>query len=227
MKILGIDTVSRIGSLALVEDGQLLGEITIDTKLRHAANLVQALEGLLTGLAVDIAGIDAFAVDIGPGSFTGIRVGMAAAQGLAMPGGKSLWGICSLEVLCHRFIVESGSAGCPADTEYLIPFIDAKRGEVYAGCYRIDNQEIIQVREPYAAVLSDFLKELPEKSCLFGPDLGKFKDSLPGGEPAAGELYPRAVDVALLAESKIKRGITQKTFEPLYIYDKIVTQSKK
>lgn len=223
MRILGIETVTKIGSLAVLEDGQVLAEVTIDTNLRHAANLIQALAGMLNGVRLGIADIDALAVDTGPGSFTGIRVGMASAQGLVTPGEKPLWGICSLEVLCLQIL----ASGVPAGVEYLVPFIDAKRGEVYNSWYRVNDQEVTMEKAPYTAALSDFIKELPDKCYLFGPDLTKFKNSLPAGKTAAADLYPRAAGVASLAEKKIKRGIPQKSFMPVYMCDKIVTRSKK
>lgn len=199
--ILGIETVTKIGSLAIAEDAKILGQITIDTQLRHTANLISSLDNLLKSIRVGISDIDAISVDIGPGSFTGIRVGIASARGLAQADNKSLIGICSLEVLCYK-IIERGIKG---DIKILVPVIDAKRGLFYSASYKVDNGRIKTIKEPYLTTMDLLNKEKPKDSLLFGPEIDN--------------TYPDAGVVAILAERKLKEGLAQKDIEPMYIHE--------
>lgn len=198
--ILGIETVTKIGSLVIVEDAKILGQITIDTQLRHTANLISSLDNLLKSIGVGISNIDAISVDIGPGSFTGIRVGIATAMGLAQPDNKLLIGICSLEVLCYKII----ERGIEKDIKILVPVIDAKRGLFYSASYKVDNGRIEVVKEPYLTTIDLLNKEKPKDSLIFGPEID--------------DTYPDAGVVALIAERKIKEGLVEKDIEPMYVH---------
>ena len=209
VKILGIETVTRVGSLAVVDNRDIVTEVTVDTNLKHAAGIVSALDSLLASVDTDITAIDTVAVDVGPGSFTGIRVGIASAKGLVQPGGKRLLGVCSLEVLCYEVLnkglVDNG-------TEYLTPFIDAKRGGIYTGWYKVGKDNVQVVKEPYLTTLKKLLDEIPSKCYIFGPDVGMIRQ-----EKEA--IFPSAGTVVYLAEKKINEKIEEKSVEPMYIYD--------
>lgn len=195
---LGIETVTKIGSLAVAEDNKILGRTIIDTKLRHNAKLISSLDELLGSLKIKISDIGAIAVDIGPGSFTGIRVGLASAIGLAQPNGKQLVGVCSLEVLCCQ-LMEKRKTGI------LVPVIDAKRGMQYSAWYKIDNGKIKTVKEPYLTTMDMIQNEKLPNSLFFGPDIDN--------------TYPDAGIVALIGAGKIKEGFSQKNVAPMYIHD--------
>lgn len=194
--ILGIDTVTKIGGLAVVEDGTILRETTIDTHLRHNAKIIPSLDNLLK--SIGISNIDAVAVDIGPGSFTGIRVGLACAKGLVQPDGKRLIGVCSLEALACRAIEKGISEGI----KFLVPVIDAKRGMFYSAIYEPNGKSI---KEPYLTTMDIILKEKSPDSLLFGPEING--------------VYPTAGIVAILGERKIKEGLVQKSVEPMYLHE--------
>lgn len=196
--ILGIETVTKIGSLAVAEDNRILGRITIDTQLRHNARLISSLDELLKSLKINIRDINAIAIDAGPGSFTGIRVGIASAIGLAQPDDKQLVGVCSLEVLCYQ-IMEKGGTGL------LVPIIDAKRGTMYSATHRIDNGRIKIIKEPYLTTMDKLQKEKLPDSIFFGPDIDG--------------TYPDGGMVALIGERKINEGLAQKNVAPMYIHD--------
>lgn len=209
MKILGIETVTRVGSLAVVDNKNIITEVTVDTDLKHAAGIVSALDSLLASVNTDISAIDTVAVDVGPGSFTGIRVGIASAKGLMRPGNKRLVGVCSLEVLCYEVLnkglIDSG-------IEYLTPFIDAKRGGIYSAWYKVEKDNIRVVKEPYLTTLKKLSGEMPSGSYIFGPDVKMIKEEK---EP----IFPSAGGVVYLAEKKINEKIEEKFVEPMYIYD--------
>src|SRR5262245_32316951 len=123
MVVLALDTTTRAGSCALVRDGVVTIERSSETQ-EHASRLPRELMTLLDEAAVVLADIDVFAVATGPGSFTGLRIGIATMQGLAFAGGKPLIGISTLDALAHQ-------AGSPRTATW----IDAWRGDVYAALY--------------------------------------------------------------------------------------------
>jgi tRNA threonylcarbamoyladenosine biosynthesis protein TsaB len=139
MRLLGVDTSSRQVSLAVLEDGQTLLEHHFVCGDDLAAVLAPRLDFVLTSLALDAAGIDAFAVCSGPGLFTGIRIGMATAKGLAFAGKKPLLGVTSLLALAAQF----ADAG-----RDVMALIDAGKGEVYLGGYRFRDGEPAEIVPP-------------------------------------------------------------------------------
>jgi tRNA threonylcarbamoyl adenosine modification protein YeaZ len=215
MKILGIETVTKIGSLAVVENGNILGQVTIDIGLRHASGFVMSLDNLLSSLKLSLSKIDAIGIDIGPGSFTGIRVGIASALGLANPDEKPIVGICSLEVLSWQAKELTGK-------QNLIPVVDAKRDAFYSACYRFESGKIKLIKKPYAHKNENLSGFIPEDSFVFGPDMRKFSAIVGQKEGVIVDhdnTYPYAGMVAKIAEIKLKKGKIKKTIEPMYIHD--------
>jgi len=217
MKILGIETVTRFGTLAVVENGRILQEAPIDTGLNHTSCIIAVLDKLLASIKADMSEIDIIAVDIGPGSFTGIRVGIASAKGLAQADNKSLIGICSLESLCYKVYKEGI---LKAEIEYLVPFMDAKRGGVYTACCQVIDNKLQIIKEAYLSDLMKFSESLTPRTYVFGPDIHMLKK---GDSP----IFPSAGSIALLAEEKAIKGLKQNLIEPMYIYDVKYTKNNK
>jgi tRNA threonylcarbamoyladenosine biosynthesis protein TsaB len=130
MRVLGIDTSTLSASIALVEDGREIGSLVHDASGRRSADLLVAIDALCTEARLSPADLDAIAIGAGPGSFTGLRIGMATAKGIAFAAGKPLWSVSSLAALAHdaRRVAPS-SAG-------VVAVLDARRGEVFARCDR-------------------------------------------------------------------------------------------
>ena len=112
MKILALDSTAKVASVALCEDGQLLGEYTINNGNTHSETLLPMVESLLKIFELSIYDIDAFAVAAGPGSFTGVRIGVATVKGLAFGTDKPCFGISTLEALAKNPSARSGLI-CP------------------------------------------------------------------------------------------------------------------
>lgn len=134
MLILAIDTSSNAASAALFKDNRLLGEFVVNTAQTHSQKLLPIVDSLLTQTNTPIADIDAYYVCEGPGSFTGVRIGIANVKGLAQPRNKKVYGYSSMFLLACNFRYFEG---------YILSVIDAKRGDVYYGVYSWQNDELI------------------------------------------------------------------------------------
>lgn len=133
MKILALDTSSASGSIAVLSGQKLLAEVTIGNVGKHSDWLMPSIDSLLKDLNISINEIDIFAVDIGPGSFTGLRIGISTIKGLAWPLGKKIVGVSTLEALALN-LRASGVTVCP--------ILDARKNEVYTALYRYDLDKI-------------------------------------------------------------------------------------
>lgn len=161
MKILGIETSALVASVAIVEEENLLAEYTINLKKTHSQTLMPMLETMVRDTEMDLNDIDAIAVSCGPGSFTGLRIGVATAKGLSMALKKPLIPVSGLAAMAYAFY----------KTDALIcPIMDARRGEVYTGIYEY-KEEFATILPPSAMPLSDVLEKLQEiggyRSILF------------------------------------------------------------
>jgi tRNA threonylcarbamoyladenosine biosynthesis protein TsaB len=121
-----MDTTTPGGSVALVEDGEARAEVRVVAADRHSRWLLRAVELVVEGLGLEPAEVDAWAVTTGPGSFTGLRVGLSTVQGLALASSRPCVGLSSLDVLAA---LARGSAPT------IVALVDAFRGEVYSGVY--------------------------------------------------------------------------------------------
>src|SRR5688572_8366551 len=152
MVILSLDTTTRAGGCALLRDDRVLREYTGDGSRDQAERLPGDLRALLEHEGIALDAIDAFAVATGPGSFTGLRVGIATMQGLAMATGRPLIGVSAFDALA---MLVTG--------ERVATWIDAWRGEVFAAVYE-DGQ---QTGAPVVAPPDLLLEQLQGRPTLF------------------------------------------------------------
>lgn len=129
MRILAVDTSTFLGSVALLEDGALLAEQAASVRAAHGETLLPHLKGCLAAAKLALSDVDLFAVGIGPGSFTGVRIGVATLKGLALAEGTPLVGVSSLRAIAR---------GIDAGAALRVSVIDAYKGEVYCGAYSLD-----------------------------------------------------------------------------------------
>lgn len=154
MLVLAVDTTSAHGSVAVLDDDALLGLLAFRTAHpRHAENLLPTVEHLLEQVGVALDELDGFAVAIGPGSFTGLRIGIAAAEGLAYALERPVVGVSSLEATAFRYRHRRG---------VLVAILEAYRGEVYAAAYQSDGEVLQAQAEPTCMKVKDFLLSLPD-----------------------------------------------------------------
>lgn len=129
MRVLGVDTATKAGSVALIEQApgdepSRLAEVAHEEELRHAETLLPAVDACLERAGLDLGDVDGISVSIGPGSFTGLRVGLATAKGLAFAGGKWVVGVRTLQAYAHAALAEPGA-------DQILVCLDARKGEVY------------------------------------------------------------------------------------------------
>jgi tRNA threonylcarbamoyladenosine biosynthesis protein TsaB len=197
MKVLGIETSTLTGSVALVDNGRLLGETTLSVSVQHSEKLMPAIEQLLRDAGAEPGEIDLFAVAEGPGSFTGLRIGIAAAQGLALAHDRPIAGVSTLRGLAMNAVLFPG---------LIIPVLNAFRGEVYFGTYRAERGRPEAVEGDGVLPVADFLeriRSLGEERVLLGAGLEILpKDHEVLRDRIAPALFhtPRAASIALLAE---------------------------
>ncbi len=141
MKILAIETTAIEGSIALMDDKHLIAEYRLNVPTRHAERIMVSIDHLLKQSLTNLNDLDAIAVSIGPGSFTGLRVGLATAKGLAVGANLPLVLVPTLEAM---------ASGFPYAHPLIAPFIDAHKGEVYTALFDAKNEQLHRLQEDQA-----------------------------------------------------------------------------
>ena len=205
MLILAFETSAKAASVALLEDNKLLGESYQNTGLTHSQTLMVMAEDLLKQCGRTVGDLTAVAVAEGPGSFTGIRIGVAAAKGFAWGKNIPCYGASTLEAMAQTLGIYEG---------YICPVMDARRSQVYNSLFYVDHGIISRVREDRAialAELSEELKSLEGPIYLVGDGSDLTHRTLSGDIPGLvlppeHRKHQRAVGVALLAAKKALAG---------------------
>ena len=136
MKILSIETSTILGGVSIIDEGGLIIECRLNVKSTHSERLMTTIDFALRQAGIDIAEIGALAVSVGPGSFTGLRIGLSAVKGISYATGIPVVSVKSLETLAWNF---------PFSRYPVCPIFDARKAEVYASLYRWDKDGFIQL----------------------------------------------------------------------------------
>ncbi len=155
MKILGIETATLICGAAVVVDGRIISEEQTSEKKVHAENIMRLIDASLSKSGVLLKDVDAIAVSIGPGSFTGLRIGLSVAKGLAYATDKPLVAVPTLDALARR-AVDAGVVATP----YILSALDARRDEVFCRLFRVDGTKILPEWPAKDLTLHDLFVEL-------------------------------------------------------------------
>ena len=207
MLILAFETSAKAGSVALMDEHKLLGEGYQNTGLTHSQTLLAMAEDLLKSCGYTPKDVTAVAVAAGPGSFTGVRIGVAAAKGFAWGGTLPCYGVSTLEAMARQMGIWQG---------YVCPVMDARRSQVYNALFHAEKGVITRVCDDRAIALSDLgseLKNLGQPIFLVGDGsilcYNVLLESVPGLVcPQEHRMHQRAAGVALVARDKISRGDT-------------------
>ena len=162
MIVLGVDTSTMTGSVALIDGERLLGEITLNIKETHESRLMRTIDLLFNNTKMTPAEVDLYTIGVGPGSFTGLRIGIATVKALAQSSDKPLVGVSSLLALAYNFLNAES---------FLCPLLDARKGEVYSALFRFEGLRLIRFLTDMVAAPDEILntvKEITnEESVLF------------------------------------------------------------
>jgi len=217
MKILAIDTSTPVGSIAIVEGALLKAQHILNISATHNQRLLPGIDRILTDADWTLDDLDALAVSLGPGSFTGLRIGLSVVKGLAWATGKPLAGVPTLDAL---------AANVPLAPYPIYPVLDARKGEIYTALYRMGDERVPARFTPYMAIKPEKLADLiSEETVLVGDALLRYGDYWTSKIGDRLHLVPphlnivHASSVAWLAWHKLRSGIHQDiaSCTPLYV----------
>ncbi len=216
MRVLAIDTSTSTGGVALRDDNRLLGAISVSVDLTHSEGLMPALDALLSRCGIRVNEIDAVACSVGPGSFTGLRVGVASAQGLASARGLPCVALPTLDLLAWQ---------APFSQYQLCPIISARKGWIYTRFFRWDDKQPNPTSDEYSIEIDELISKIQEQTIIYGPALPEYREMLLGVlgdeciQPPDTLNTPNPVVLAELGMKKLQQGgaISAQDLLPHYI----------
>ncbi|MBU1869046.1 MAG: tRNA (adenosine(37)-N6)-threonylcarbamoyltransferase complex dimerization subunit type 1 TsaB [Candidatus Omnitrophica bacterium] len=218
MRILAIDTSSKFLCLGVYDDGKIY-EYNVETGKKLSGLITLTIERVLKALGLGVGDIDYFAVGLGPGSFTGMRVGASTIKGLSWVMKKPVIGISTLDIIAEN--------AAPTSND-VVPIIDAKRGLVYCAIYKKASGVIAKRKSPYLLLTFKELScKLKANSLLFGDACEVYRQDILKDVKGAVILdkehwYPKAHNIIKLALERQKAKKISNAFkiEPIYLYPK-------
>lgn len=220
--ILSLETSTEVCSVAIHNDGTLLSYLEIHIIKSHAEKITLLIEEALRLANLELKTIDAIALSMGPGSYTGLRVGTSTAKGLALALDKPIIAISTLKAMATEINCFN------LNKSLMCPMIDARRMEVYCGLFDIELNEELPVD---ALILdsSSFQQQLEDKAIIFfGNGSNKFKEILNNSNAYfINAIYPKALFIGQLAFENYKKQLFVEldNFEPFYLKDFVLNKS--
>ena len=209
MLILGLDTCSMSSSAAVVSDEKMIAQFSVNHKKTHSERIMPQIEDMLKSADISIDDIDVFAASVGPGSFTGVRIGVATIKAFAQALNKPCIKVSALEGLAENVSCFNG---------IIAPILDARRNQVYNALFESNGSEITRLCDDRALMLDDLLEELKSYNTniiftgdgvpVFGDII---KDTLKDKAffAPAPLMYNQAASIALIGIKKLKNGETE------------------
>ncbi len=223
MKILAIDCSAVAASAAIVSDDKILGSSYTNVGLTHSQTLVPMINSTLTNSQISLSDIDCFAINAGPGSFTGVRIGVAALKGLAALSDNNCIATSTLESMAYNML---GVRDC-----VVVAAMDARCAQVYTAIFRVSGYTVTRLAEDDAILIDDLYDviaslDIKSDEIVFVGDgahlcYNSLSEKLPGAELAPSHLiYQNAISVAKLAIARIKSGeklVSSEEILPTYL----------
>lgn len=217
MRVLSIDTATEAASCAILEDNKLLGEISFNFGRQHSVILMPMIDKLLSSLHMDIDSIDGFVASKGPGSFTGLRIGMSTIKGLSFGANKPFISVSTLDALAYNLAYSKG---------LICPILDALRNNVYTAFYTFDGEELKRISDYMVISIDELISKVKNEQSIYfiGDGTVKFKEllksSIPNAYFAPAHLnLARAAALGELGLKLLKSGIEEdlNTSTPIYL----------
>jgi len=226
MKILGIDTSTMMGAVGIVDGEELVAELRTNVAVTHSERLMAHVDGLLKSARLTIGDIDGFAVNVGPGSFTGLRIGLAAVKGMAYATGKPVAGVGALDALADNL---------PFCAYQVCPVLDARKKMVYAAIYK-DVDGVRQTILPVSVLTPEaFVEHIKEPTVFLGEGAYVYREYITERAGGLAHFAPRAYSYPSgatlafrgLAEIMAGRAADPYSLVPEYIRDPDAVEKKK
>lgn len=214
MRILGIDTSTKYAGVAVLEDETLLAQSTMQFMAAHSEKLLPEIVHILEIMKIPIETIDYYAITAGPGSFTGLRVGVSTLKGLSFVTQKKVIPVSTLEVIAWGF---------PYCNYQICPVLDARKREVFAALFRWKENEIQRIKEDSVLNLEALVEWIKEETVFVGSGAELYKEKLIeklGSKaifPSSLYSVPNPAAVACIASKRIKEAISAKDLKPVYL----------
>ena len=201
MKILALESSAKAASVCLTEDGKLVSQYFQNSGLTHSKTLLKMAEDMLNSLGLTVKDVDLVACAHGPGSFTGIRIGVAAAKGLAWGADLKLCGVSTLEAMAYGF--------ADRESEIICPVMDARRGQIYNGLFTVENGSIKRLSPDRAISIAQLIEEMKQEGktpLLVGDGAMLCAEAFAGADvpyklPSPQLMFQNAYGVAAAAEN--------------------------
>jgi tRNA threonylcarbamoyladenosine biosynthesis protein TsaB len=198
MRVLAVETSTLAGGVAVLDDDHVLGEYLLDVRVTHSERLMVAVDRVLTDAGLRIEDLDGLAVAIGPGSFTGLRIGLGTVKGLAFARAIPIAAVPTLDAM---------AAGIPFAQLPVIPVIEARKGEIYTSRYRWDGARMCREWDYLAIAPGDLGSRLDEPTILVGDGAASVVSPFARLAPVARRLPSPAV-VGQLGLERLAQGDT-------------------
>lgn len=212
MRILAVDTSAVCAGVAITDGDKILSECSINTGLTHSRTLLPMIDSALKNGEIDLKSIDYLACSVGPGSFTGIRIGVAAIKGLADGLGKKCIPVSTLEALAYNLQGRSCTA---------VSVMDARCNQVYCGIFNVDGNGVTRLSDDMAIKIDELEAMLPRyENVVFVGDGAKLCHDKLGYEIApSGILYQRGSSVAFAAQNNFtdEKAVDGSELMPAYL----------
>jgi tRNA threonylcarbamoyl adenosine modification protein YeaZ len=224
VKILGIDTSTKFLSLSVAENNDCIGVFNDKGTIRHSSLLVPAIEKLLKKSALALKSVDAIALSIGPGSFTGLRIGVATCKGINLALGIPIVAVPTLEAVAYNFRDEKERLLCP--------LIDAKKQKVYTCFYKTNplpnrggSEKVRRVSDYMLLDIDSLLKKIKKPTLVFGDAVKLYGERCKGNPHvriSTKEWHPKAEVIAKLGLEKAikKKFANPDKLVPMYLHSK-------
>jgi tRNA threonylcarbamoyladenosine biosynthesis protein TsaB len=209
MRVLAVETSSLAGGVALLDDERLVAEYLLDVSVTHSERLMAAVDQVLAGARWPPRTLDALAVAIGPGSFTGLRIAVSTVKGLAVALGIPIAAVPTLDAM---------AAALPWAALPVCPVLDARKGEVYASLYRWDGEAMRREWDYLALAPEALAARLTEPVILLGDGAPAIQSPHARALPAPRRV-PSPACVGALGLDRLRRGdtVAAAALEPLYL----------
>lgn len=221
MRILAIETSTMMGSVAIMDERGLIAEYRLNIKATHSERLMRTIDEVLRGSGIELKDLDGYAVSIGPGSFTGLRIGLSTVKGLAFTTNKPITAIPTLDAL---------ACNIPFSQYMVCPMLDARKKEVYTALFRFTaNGVVSKLIDDCVISPESFLKEIKEPTVFLGEGANIYRELIKERLRYLAHFAPLSKQLpsaANVAELGLKALISGKVEDPAILIPRYIRKSE-